>query len=252
MNNFLNSQYLHKHQSILNHNKKRLTQEQVKRLEISFDSTKKLEPEQKLQLAKELGVPPRQIAIWYQNRRARWKNQSLELDYNALQLKLDTTLAEKKQIEKENELLKVELKKVNEMLIAIKQAQIQNELTQGSSSFQEDVSCSWVNINNNNINNNNYNGSESNLPLDEFYACTLIVKTRIKAPSLSKNDYYKKPSVSKDDDKKAPFVPNYYKVPSLSKNDYYKKPSVPKDDHKKALYVPKDNYHKISSVPKQD
>ncbi|PHT69613.1 Homeobox-leucine zipper protein HOX6 [Capsicum annuum] len=171
MNNFLNSQYLHKHQSILNHNKKRLTQEQVKRLEISFDSTKKLEPEQKLQLAKELGVPPRQIAIWYQNRRARWKNQSLELDYNALQLKLDTTLAEKKQIEKENELLKVELKKVNEMLIAIKQAQIQNELTQGSSSFQEDVSCSWVNINNNNINNNNYNGSESNLPLDEFYAC---------------------------------------------------------------------------------
>lgn len=64
MNNFLNSQYLHKHQSILNHNKKRLTQEQVKRLEASFDSTKKLEFDQKLQLAKELGVHPRQIAIW--------------------------------------------------------------------------------------------------------------------------------------------------------------------------------------------
>ncbi|PHU04151.1 Homeobox-leucine zipper protein HOX6 [Capsicum chinense] len=251
MNNFLNSQYLHKHQSILNHNKKRLTQEQVKRLEISFDSTKKLEPEQKLQLAKELGVPPRQIAIWYQNRRARWKNQSLELDYNALQLKLDTTLAEKKQIEKENELLKVELKKVNEMLIAIKQAQIQDELTQGSSSFQEDATS---------LPKNDYYKKPS-VPKDDdkkvsfvpnYYKVPSSSKQEYKAPSLSKNDYYKKPSVSKDDDKKAPFVPNYYKVPSLSKNDYCKKPSVPKDDDKKALYVPKDNYHKISSVPKQD
>ncbi|KAJ8556059.1 hypothetical protein K7X08_022817 [Anisodus acutangulus] len=150
----------------MNHNKKRLTQEQVKRLEESFDSTKKLEPEQKLQLARELGVPPRQIAIWYQNRRARWKNQSLELDYSALQLKLDITLAEKKQIEKENERLKNELKKVNEILIACKQGQGPEE-AQGissSSSFQEDVSCSWVNNNNN---------SESNLPLDELYACLM-------------------------------------------------------------------------------
>ncbi|XP_049401736.1 homeobox-leucine zipper protein ATHB-52-like [Solanum stenotomum] len=186
MNNFLNSQYLHKHQSILNHNKKRLTQEQVKRLEASFDLTKKLELDQKLQLAKELGVPPRQIAIWYQNRRARWKNQSLELDYTTLQLKLDTTLAEKKQIEKENERLKIELKKVNEMLIAIKQAKVQEELAQGiipcsissgnceeggSSSFQEDVSCSWVN--NNKINNNNNNNCESNLALDELYSCLM-------------------------------------------------------------------------------
>ncbi|CAN4087372.1 unnamed protein product [Withania somnifera] len=209
MNNFLNSQYLHKHQSILNHNKKRLTQEQVKRLEASFDSTKKLEPEQKLQLAKELGVLPRQIAIWYQNRRARWKNQSLELDYTALQLKLETTLAEKKQIEKENERLKNELKKVNEMLIAIKMKineQVQEELAPkgiihcsissgnceggGSSSYQEDVmSCSWVNNNNNNnnnssscsnnnnkhinIDNNDNDNSESNVPLDELYACLM-------------------------------------------------------------------------------
>ncbi|XP_060215121.1 homeobox-leucine zipper protein ATHB-52-like [Lycium barbarum] len=174
MNNFLNSQYLHKHQSILNHNKKRLTQEQVKKLEASFESTKKLEPEQKLQLARELGVPSRQIAIWYQNRRARWKNQSLELDYTALQLKLDTALAEKKQIEKENERLKFELKKVNEMLIACKQEEAQGIIPPsissgceegGTSSFQEGVSCSWVNNNNNN--------NESKLPLDELYACLM-------------------------------------------------------------------------------
>nr|XP_016452182.1 PREDICTED: homeobox-leucine zipper protein ATHB-52-like [Nicotiana tabacum] len=180
MNNFLNSQYLHKHQSILNHNKKRLNQEQVKRLEESFDSTKKLEPEQKIQLAKELGVPPRQIAIWYQNRRARWKNQSLELDYNALQHKLDTTLAEKRKIEKENERLRGELKKVNEMLVACKKAQgyeeIQgliplnaaNSISSGceegivSSNYQEDVSCSLVK-----------NNSESNLQFDELYACLM-------------------------------------------------------------------------------
>ncbi|RVW79367.1 Homeobox-leucine zipper protein ATHB-52 [Vitis vinifera] len=44
--------------------KKRLTQDQVRLLETSFDHGKKLEPERKLHLARELGVPPRQVAIW--------------------------------------------------------------------------------------------------------------------------------------------------------------------------------------------
>ncbi|KAK6946678.1 Homeobox domain [Dillenia turbinata] len=98
------------------HNKKRLTQDQLRLLEKSFHYEKKLEPQRKLQLARELGLPPRQIAIWYQNKRARWKTQSLEHDYNALQLRLDTALAEKRSLEKDVERLRQELDKAQEML----------------------------------------------------------------------------------------------------------------------------------------
>nr|XP_043626285.1 homeobox-leucine zipper protein ATHB-52-like [Erigeron canadensis] len=94
------------------HTTKRLTEDQVRLLESSFDSSKKLEPERKHQLSRQLGVPPRQIAIWYQNKRARWKNQSLEHDYTILQLQLEATLAETRHLQKEVEQLKFELNKV--------------------------------------------------------------------------------------------------------------------------------------------
>ncbi|KAF3442467.1 hypothetical protein FNV43_RR16383 [Rhamnella rubrinervis] len=107
------------------HYKKRLTHEQVKLLERSFTSNTKLHPERKLQLAVQLGIPPRQVAIWYQNKRARSRTQSLELDYGELQLKLENALAEKRQLEKDVERLKGELGKAQEMLFAL-------DLTSGS------------------------------------------------------------------------------------------------------------------------
>ncbi|XP_031115144.1 homeobox-leucine zipper protein ATHB-52-like [Ipomoea triloba] len=119
--NFLNSQTKQKthSSSSLNHNKKRLTQDQVKLLEASFDSNKKLDPERKFQLARDLGVPPRQVAIWYQNRRARWKSQSLELDYSALQVKLESALAEKRHLEREMGKLREELKRAEERMLVV-------------------------------------------------------------------------------------------------------------------------------------
>nr|GMD84128.1 homeobox-leucine zipper protein ATHB-52-like [Ipomoea batatas] len=119
--NFLNSQTKQKthSSSSLNHNKKRLTQDQVKLLEASFDSNKKLDPERKFQLARDLGVPPRQVAIWYQNRRARWKSQSLELDYSALQVKLESALAEKRHLEREMGKLREELKRAEERVLVV-------------------------------------------------------------------------------------------------------------------------------------
>ncbi|CDY28696.1 BnaCnng05820D [Brassica napus] len=69
---------------MLGEKKKRLQLEQVKVLEKSFELGNKLEPERKIQLAKALGMQLRQIAIWFQNRRARWKTRQLERDYDSL------------------------------------------------------------------------------------------------------------------------------------------------------------------------
>lgn len=78
--------------------KRRLTFDQVRSLEKNFEIENKLEPERKMQLAKELGLQPRQVAVWFQNRRARWKTKQLERDYELLtsdynKLKADLDLA---------------------------------------------------------------------------------------------------------------------------------------------------------------
>lgn len=70
--------------SLRSEKKRRLSFDQVQSLERSFELENKLEPERKLQLAKELGLQPRQVAVWFQNRRARWKIKQLERDYGAL------------------------------------------------------------------------------------------------------------------------------------------------------------------------
>ncbi|KAL2898397.1 Homeobox-leucine zipper protein HOX21 [Bienertia sinuspersici] len=67
--------------------KKRLNLEQVKTLEKHFEQGNKLEPERKIQLAKALNLQPRQVAIWFQNRRARWKTKQLEKDYSLISLR---------------------------------------------------------------------------------------------------------------------------------------------------------------------
>lgn len=70
--------------------KKRLTFDQVKTLEKSFEVRNKLDPVRKMQLAKAVGLDPRQISVWFQNRRARWKTKQLEKDFNALKQEYDT------------------------------------------------------------------------------------------------------------------------------------------------------------------
>lgn len=74
--------------------KRRLTADQVQSLERSFELENKLEPERKVQLARDLGLQPRQVAIWFQNRRARWKTKQLEKDYGALKSSYDVLKAD--------------------------------------------------------------------------------------------------------------------------------------------------------------
>lgn len=89
--------------------KRRLTADQVQFLEKSFEVENKLEPERKVQLAKDLGLQPRQVAIWFQNRRARWKTKQLEKDYEALKSSYNNLKADYENLLKEKEKLKAEV-----------------------------------------------------------------------------------------------------------------------------------------------
>ncbi|XP_043706512.1 homeobox-leucine zipper protein HAT5-like isoform X2 [Telopea speciosissima] len=89
--------------------KRRLTADQVQFLEKSFEVENKLEPERKIQLARDLGLQPRQVAIWFQNRRARWKTKQLEKDYEALKASYNSLKADYDNLLKENDKLKTEV-----------------------------------------------------------------------------------------------------------------------------------------------
>nr|GMD41535.1 putative homeobox-leucine zipper protein ATHB-51 [Ipomoea batatas]GME19677.1 putative homeobox-leucine zipper protein ATHB-51 [Ipomoea batatas] len=81
--------------------KKRLTNDQLESLENNFQEEIKLDPDRKQRLAKELGLQPRQIAVWFQNRRARWKTKQLELLYDSLKHDFEAVTREKQKLQEE-------------------------------------------------------------------------------------------------------------------------------------------------------
>uniref|UniRef100_A0A5B7A4X7 Homeobox-leucine zipper protein n=1 Tax=Davidia involucrata TaxID=16924 RepID=A0A5B7A4X7_DAVIN len=89
--------------------KRRLNMEQVKTLEKNFELGNKLEPERKMQLARALGLQPRQIAIWFQNRRARWKTKQLEKDYEVLKRQFEAIKADNDALQAQNHKLHAEI-----------------------------------------------------------------------------------------------------------------------------------------------
>ncbi|CAN1814235.1 Homeobox-leucine zipper protein ATHB-40 [Linum perenne] len=81
--------------------KRKLSDEQARLLELNFENEHKLESERKDRLAAELDLDPRQVAVWFQNRRASWKNKKLQHDYSILKSSHDHVLLEKCRLQAE-------------------------------------------------------------------------------------------------------------------------------------------------------
>ncbi|BAF15360.2 hypothetical protein OsI_16826 [Oryza sativa Indica Group] len=97
--------------------KRRFTEEQIRSLESMFHAHHaKLEPREKAELARELGLQPRQVAIWFQNKRARWRSKQLEHDYAALRSKYDALHSRVESLKQEKLALTVQLHELRERL----------------------------------------------------------------------------------------------------------------------------------------
>jgi homeobox-leucine zipper protein len=90
-------------------NKRRFSAEQIHLLESTFESETRLEPRKKVQLARELGLQPRQISIWFQNRRARWRSKHIEQEYKTLKDDYDNLASQFESLNKEKQSLLIQV-----------------------------------------------------------------------------------------------------------------------------------------------
>ncbi|XP_065847039.1 homeobox-leucine zipper protein HAT22-like [Euphorbia lathyris] len=86
--------------------KLRLTKQQSVILEDNFKQHTTLNPKQKQALAQQLCLRPRQVEVWFQNRRARTKLKQTEVDCEVLKKCCETLTEENKRLQKEVEELK--------------------------------------------------------------------------------------------------------------------------------------------------
>ncbi|XP_022951762.1 homeobox-leucine zipper protein HAT3-like [Cucurbita moschata] len=81
--------------------KLRLSKEQSLVLEETFKEHNTLNPKQKLALAKRLSLRPRQVEVWFQNRRARTKLKQTEVDCEYLRRCCENLTEENRRLQKE-------------------------------------------------------------------------------------------------------------------------------------------------------
>ncbi|XP_047324435.1 homeobox-leucine zipper protein HAT4-like [Impatiens glandulifera] len=86
----------------INRKKLRLSKDQSSFLEQSFKQNTTLNPRQKLGIAKHLKLRPRQVEVWFQNRRARTKLKQTEIDCSILKRCWES-------LTEENQRLKIEV-----------------------------------------------------------------------------------------------------------------------------------------------
>lgn len=101
---------------ILSQKKRRLRIDQVKALERNFQVDNKLDPDRKVKLAQEVGLHPRQVSIWFQNRRARRKTKQMENDYVSLKATYDGLRLGFEKLQHKNESLLQEISELKSKL----------------------------------------------------------------------------------------------------------------------------------------
>ncbi|WVZ23031.1 hypothetical protein V8G54_001575 [Vigna mungo] len=109
--------------------KRRLSVDQVKALEKNFEVENKLEPDRKVKLAQELGLQPRQVAVWFQNRRARWKTKQLERDYGVLKANYDSLKLNYDTLQQDNEALLKEIKELKSRLLLQEESNTESDVS---------------------------------------------------------------------------------------------------------------------------
>ncbi|KAG8097147.1 hypothetical protein GUJ93_ZPchr0013g36201 [Zizania palustris] len=100
----------------LGEKKRRLELDQVRALERSFETDNKLDPDRKARIARDLGLQPRQVAVWFQNRRARWKTKQLERDFSALRARHDALRSDCDALRRDKDALDAEIRELRDKL----------------------------------------------------------------------------------------------------------------------------------------
>ncbi|KAI3922057.1 hypothetical protein MKX01_005746 [Papaver californicum] len=116
--------------------KRKLSDEQVTLLELNFGNEHKLESDRKDRIALELGLDPRQVAVWFQNRRVRWKTKKIEEEYSELKRAHDGVMLEKCHLQSEVTRLKERLIEDEKQIQQLKERSIDHTsaLSMGSPS----------------------------------------------------------------------------------------------------------------------
>ncbi|KAK4253650.1 hypothetical protein QN277_010298 [Acacia crassicarpa] len=149
--------------------KLRLSKEQSAFLEESFKEHSTLNPKQKLALAKQLNLRPRQVEVWFQNRRARTKLKQTEVDCEYLKRCCETLSEENRRLQKElQELRALKASNSNPFFMQLPATTLTmcpscERLAPNNHNNNNNSSS-----NNNNNNNNNNNSPSSSKPVVAF------------------------------------------------------------------------------------
>ncbi|KAG8381080.1 hypothetical protein BUALT_Bualt06G0085100 [Buddleja alternifolia] len=95
---------------------RRFNDEQIKSLESIFKLDTKLDPKKKFEIARDLELQPRQVAIWFQNKRARWKSKQIEQEYKVLKANYDHLYMQFDDMKREKQSLQMQLEELNYVL----------------------------------------------------------------------------------------------------------------------------------------
>ncbi|GJY35473.1 homeobox-leucine zipper protein ATHB-7-like protein [Tanacetum coccineum] len=120
-----------------NEGRKRFTDKQISFLEYMYETQSRPELRMKHQLANKLGLHPRQVAIWFQNKRARSKSRQIEQEYNTLKHNYETLALKSESLKKENQALVSQLEMLRSVAERHQQDSTRRHDSTGNSSGEE-------------------------------------------------------------------------------------------------------------------